>query len=369
LRFRVLAVAEVDPADERRWVELARRAVEPNPFLEPGCLIPATRHQAFGPEIGLAVAEEDGDFYGCLPIRPVTSWNRFHYPLVTTQVRRMTYLGTPLLDRARGGDAAAAILGGIAGGRRGLRSRVLGLQWINEEGPAAGFIRSAADRSGLEVFPLESFERGLLCRRAEPSYADLLPGDAGRERRRRVRRLTELLGAPPVLVDCTDDTTAVDRYIALEASGYKLGSGIAMETVPGEPEYFREMCARFTAEGRLRVLALEAGEQTLAMEMVVSGGEGLFMFKVSYNEQFARFGPGVELHSQAMPYLHRTTAARWIDTCTFHKNDFLLRLFPERRRIASWLINLGTRIDAAAIRSFLLAKATHRRIYDLRHAR
>jgi hypothetical protein len=93
------------------------------------------------------------------------------------------------------------------------------------------------------------------------------------------------------------------------------------------------------------------------------------MFKVSYNEQFARFGPGVELHFQAMPYLHQTTTARWVDTCTFHKNEFLLRLFPERRRIASWLINLGTAIDAAAIRAFLLAKAGHKRVYDLRHAR
>jgi hypothetical protein len=369
VRFRTLEVAAVDRSDEERWGDLARRAVEPNPFLEPSCLIPAARHQTFGSDIVLAVAEEEGRFYGCLPVRSVTSWNRFHYPLLTSQVRRMTYLGTPLLDPARGEEAATAILNGVAGGRRWLRSRVLGLQWINERGPAAGYVRAGARRAGLDVYGLESFERGLLCRRADALYDDILRGDAGRERRRRVRRVTEVLGGPPVLVDCSRDPEAVERYIELEASGYKFGSGIAMTTVAGETAYFRDMCARFTAQGRLVVLSLEAGGHLLAMEMAVTGGEGLFMFKVSYDERFAHFGPGVELHLQAMPYYHRITAARWVDTCTFHKNETLLRLFPERRRIASWLINLGTRMDAAAIRAFLAAKATHKLVHDFRHAR
>src|SRR5208282_1528650 len=96
-----------------------------------------------------------------------------------------------------------------------------------------------------------------------------------------------------LVVDRGNDPSAIDDYIKLEASGYKSRTGVAMTTVPGEPEYFTDMCKRFLAAGRLHVLTLEVGGRTVAMEIWVRGGEGLFLIKISYDEEYARFGPGV----------------------------------------------------------------------------
>jgi len=78
MRGRLLSVSQLAPEDEQAWKDLAGRAVEPNPFLEPDCLVPAGKHQTYGGEIRLAVAEEQGRFYACVPLRSVRSWNRFH---------------------------------------------------------------------------------------------------------------------------------------------------------------------------------------------------------------------------------------------------------------------------------------------------
>ena len=72
VRGRILDVAHLSPSDEEAWRDLAQRAVEPNPFYEPDCLIPAARYQSFGAEIQLVVAEDGGRFYGVLPIRHVS---------------------------------------------------------------------------------------------------------------------------------------------------------------------------------------------------------------------------------------------------------------------------------------------------------
>ena len=55
----ILRAGEVRPDEEAAWRDLAARAAEANPLYEPDCVIPAARHQSFGEEIEVVVAEED----------------------------------------------------------------------------------------------------------------------------------------------------------------------------------------------------------------------------------------------------------------------------------------------------------------------
>ena len=143
VRGRILDVAHLSPPDEAAWRDLAQRAVEPNPFYEPDCLIPAARHQTFGAEIQLVVAEDGDRFYGVLPIRHVSRWHKLRYPIVTTQVRRMIYQGTPLIDAERGIEAARALLEALVQERGAGKSRVLALQELTD-GVVAEIFRDAA---------------------------------------------------------------------------------------------------------------------------------------------------------------------------------------------------------------------------------
>ena len=80
---------------------------------------------------------------------------------------------------------------------------------------------------------------------------------------------------------------------ALEASGYKGQGGTAILSHPQKPDYFRDVCKGFAARGRLRILALEAGDTTLAMKCQMGAGDGIFELKVAFDERFAPSYPAV----------------------------------------------------------------------------
>lgn len=364
VQARIVPIHDVTPDGELAWRDLAGRAVGANPLFEPDCLVPAAAHQGFGADLQLAVAEEGGRFFGAFPIRRVRRWHHFPYSFVTTQVRRMHYCGTPLADPARGGEAMAVILEGLRARCSVSRGRVLVMLEVAEGGAAESAFRAGVAAAGLPATRYETWERAVVTRRDEPGYERLQDGDFRRELRRRRRKLAEELGSAPVLVDRSTDPAAVDEYIALEASGYKRAAGVAMTTVPGEPEYFREMCRRFAREGRFTLLALEAGGTTVAMQIWLRGGDGLFAVKISYDERYRRFAPGVQLQMAGLEFFHEHTDAQWIDSCTSPNHDMYLRIYPERKRIASYFVPLSRMpVDRLVPRAFTTLRPVHARLH------
>jgi hypothetical protein len=364
MRPRIINVRNLSAEDEKSWRDLSERALEPNPFYEPDCLIPAALHQTFGDEINLVVAEDRGRFYACLPIRRVTRWRGLPYKIVTSQVRRMTYLGTPLVDEEYGLEAVTAVLSALVDDRRKGGSKVLVLQDLTE-GSVSSLFRAAASDLKLPLVVFESFERGTLGRHDPPGYLQAHSPKTLRNLNRKQRNLGKELGGTAEIVDRGDDPAAIDEYITLEASGYKADNGVAMAKVPGEPEYFRDMCGRFASEGRFHLLSLGGPERTAAMIAWFRSGDSLFQFKWSYDEAFSKYSPGLILHTEAMRYFEERTDARLLDTCTWGENEMVNRLYPDRRTIASYFIVLGPSIrDRLVMKSVVTLRPLHRKIYE-----
>ena len=235
----------------------------------------------------------------------------------------MIYCGTPLVDVERGDEAIDAMFDALRADRKLTKGRVLVLQELAQDGPVDA-VQAAVERRHLPIYRYESWERGIVNRREEADYEESQGRRDRKELRRCRRRLGRVLGSEPVAVDRSADPAAIDEFIALEAAGYKGDAHVAVATVAGEADYFREMCARFAADGRLRIFCLEAGGRTLAMQILVTGGDGIFGMKISYDEQFAKYAPGVLLHFDSMKACHETTDARWIDTCSSPQFEVLM---------------------------------------------
>ncbi len=126
------------------------------------------------------------------------------------------------------------------------------------------------------------------------------------------------------------------------------------------------MCERFSAAGRLHLPSLSDGNKTVAMIAWIRGGDSLFQFKWSYDEDFARFSPGLILHTEVMRHFQDETDAALLDSCTWAGNEMISRLYPDRRRIASYFIILGRSWrDQVVIRSFLRLRPVHRKLYEM----
>ena len=82
---------------------------------------------------------------------------------------------------------------------------------------------------------------------------------------------------------------AFDRFVALEASGWKGGQGTALAQTP-------EMCAQLRdylgASAGAQVRSLHIGGRLAGSQICVTIGDTLFLMRVAYDEQLADLSPG-----------------------------------------------------------------------------
>jgi hypothetical protein len=186
---------------------------------------------------------------------------------------------------------------------------------------------------------------------AEPGHQ----GGSGHTLNRLRRRLEEHLDAELEVVDRGGDASAVERFLTLEASGWKGRQGTALLGRSDHASYFRAMASGFAAEGRLQVLALEASGRTVAMKCNVVAGSTVFYLKTAFDESLSAFSPGAVLERAAL-----TCVDGDIDSCTDADNELLFRMLPHRRTITTPLVALrGGSATRAVARA--LCKARDRR--------
>lgn len=372
---RIAPIGQLSQSDVLAWRDLAAHSVEPNPLFEPECLIPTARCLPNGDQMSLVIAEEEGRFFGCFPIlrvgggtKPSSTWAGIRQPAFTTQVRRMDYDDTPLVRDERGVEAATALLSAVTRLSRTQGAGILVLEAIGTAGPVSSYFESAAKSLRLPTHTYRKWERPIVRRRDEFTYHAPYGGESLGKIAKKGRQLGNKLEGEVQFVDRSADASAVDQLIAIEAAGYKSKIGVSFVSHHGESEWFREMCAQFREENRVVLYSLQVGDSVVAMNLMLRGGEGLFGIQTVYDEKYAKFSPGIQLHVALIDYFHNETDAQWIDSCTFAGNGTLLQLYPDRREVSTVLVAVGGpfvrsyfRLYAAALNSLGVGSPFRRR--------
>jgi hypothetical protein len=182
-------------------------------------------------------------------------------------------------------------------------------------------------------------DRAALQRRPAGDYLEEMRPHRRREFRRQARRLEEQFGASLEVRDVSTDAGAVERFLALEASGWKGRAGTALGSKPGHASFFREVCTSFRAVDRLQMFEMIAGEHTVAMKCNLAAGGGVFCFKIAHDEELNRFSPGVQLEIAHVERFHEDRAEGWADSCAAPDNEMINRLWPDRRRIVTYAVS------------------------------
>jgi CelD/BcsL family acetyltransferase involved in cellulose biosynthesis len=349
---RIEPVLGLSDADLAAWQALAVEAVEPNPFFEPAALLPAA---ALHGDVQLGLIESGDRLIGALPLRRARRWRRVPSSCLSVWLHSDCYLGTPLLAR----DAAPAAVGALLDA---ATTGLVAFEWIAAGGPAESAVHAATSERGLTAIRYEQLDRAALRRRPDPTYLDgKLSNGRARELRRLRRQLSEKLGGAVEAHDRAGDPEAIEGYLRAEASGWKGRAGTNFESSPRYADFFRELCARFTAQNRLQLLVLSCGGQDVAWKVNFVAGDGVFCFKIAYDTAFARYSPGVQLELDFVDLFHGTPVA-WSDSCAAPDNTMINRLWPDRRSLATLLVPTGGARGAAAGHSVRAVMAARRRI-------
>jgi CelD/BcsL family acetyltransferase involved in cellulose biosynthesis len=341
----LLPVKELAPRDICAWRELATRAVEPNPFFEPECVLPAARHLGEPDVRLLVVTGSDREWLACMPVMPrVRRWHA-RLPVFTAWRNLYGCLGTPLVA----GSAVEIATERLA--EQALRASsfgVVALPWLGQDGPVACALRETLAASARELALHRSFERAVV--RRATLVDDLDAVISARHRRnlsRLSRRLAEALEAPLMVRDESESAGAAEDFMALEASGWKGEAGTAFRATPAHAAYFTELCAGFRAAGRLQLLALGTADRSVSYKCNLLAGDAVFCFKIAHDESFARYRPGIQLELEMLKRFRDGMSETWMDSCAAPDSKLFEHFWPERRPLGSYVLTANAVIGRA----------------------
>lgn len=367
MRSRVVPLVDVDGQDIERWRGLSRRAIDPNPFLDPNFLLPSARLREDARDTRLLIVDDGPEMLALMAFRPVRR-NIRGVPiralttgtlLLVTESERWH----PLVDGSRPAEALEAMLRGMT--RLGL-PRFLDLERIPGDGPLLEALHDAAAAARMPLVERGAQEYGYLRhvdafrREARGPGAQPVELELGylskRTRRHYSHALRDLrlrLDDELTLVDRGDDPDAMDDFLALQAAGWKgdLSRGGGAFRATGYERWFRDVTDGFRKEGRLSLFQVAAAGRTVHMSVIVRDGDGLFGVHDAFDEEFAEFSPGGLGRLALIGGGIGGTSARFFDPSMHPKYLASTALFPDRRRFVSLLIAQRGVAPRALVRS------------------
>lgn len=334
-------LSEPTPTLAAAWDRLTAEAAEPNVFAERWFVMAAFRHLRIGGEpYLLQIWEEDGTSarliallplvissrYGRLPVHHVTNWR--HY---------QSFLGTPLMAAGRELEAWQAVLDAL--GRMRWARNFLHVEGLVENGPVHRGLMDV----GRPCDTVHRIERAMLASPLSPEayYERTVRKKKRKELKRLSTRLAELGEVQVHRLAASEELTPwIDAFLALERSGWKGRDGAALANTPQTEAFFREAIEGARAAGRLEMLRLDCGGRPIAMLVNFLAAPGSFSFKIAFDEDYARFSPGVLIQIENYRILERPEIA-WMDSCAVQDHPMINSLWAERRAIVRVTTPLG----------------------------
>jgi hypothetical protein len=89
--------------------------------------------------------------------------------------------------------------------------------------------------------------------------------------------------------------TAIETFLALEASGWKGERGTALLKVEGDAAFIRCATKALAERCQCEIVTMRAGETAVAAGIVLRHQNRAFFFKLGIDERFAKYSPGVQL--------------------------------------------------------------------------
>ncbi len=334
-----------DPRFIDKWQALAEEASEPNPFFEPWCLIPAMKHMRGGAKLGLLSYVVDGRLRGLMPIERASRYYGYRVPHAAIWLHDNAFCSTPLVAAGYEQDFWHAVLAKLDAKPKG--ALFLHLPQLCEDGPMAQALDAVTQRDGRLCRTVNRTERAMLA----PDTADpetYLQQAMSAKKRKELRRQYKRLSEQGELLlerreDATDLADWIEQFLALEVDGWKGEAGSALGSADRTRRFFTEALQRSAKAGRLERLSLRLDGRPIAMLASFVTPPGVYSFKTTFDEAFARFSPGLLLQIENLAMLERGDIA-WADSCAAEGHSMIERLWREKRTIVSRNVVIGGRV-------------------------
>jgi CelD/BcsL family acetyltransferase involved in cellulose biosynthesis len=316
------------------WSSLAKSANEPNPFFEHWFLTPAIKHLPSDAPVWIAEFWDGPDLCGLLPLTTRDNYGRMPAKNVGNWAHYQCFMGTPLI--AEGYETAfwRALL--LALDDADWAPGFLSITGLEPEGPVDRAMIAAAKSLGRASPIVHTQQRAAL--RSTLSAGAYLEAHVRSKKRKEWRRLQNRLSEMGTLGFVTLDSAEqlsswCDTFLALESAGWKGERGAALGNTAETRAFFAEMMSSAFEAGILAFHRLDLDGRAIAMLINFHTPPGSWSFKIAYDEELARFSPGVMIELRNLDTVLGDPALDWMDSCAVENHPMIDSLWAERRTI------------------------------------
>ncbi len=347
------------------WRDLISRAAENNIFYEPAFALAAAKHlpEAGQPRFAFVYDDKDGTGQNAqlLGILPFTVSKRDIFtPIIRNWQHVNSALAVPLIDKSRPQEVIIALLEhfetqGFCGV---LFSKIMlqgvfatSLQQVLEQREYKRAILSQSRRAALLV----NFEAELYFKN---NWRTKKLKDLGRQR----RRLNDINPLTLKINQKTNDIEqAVERFLTLEATGWKGRNGTGLVQRIGRATFARAMMQEFAITQQIKIYELYCGQILVASGIVFISAQSGSFWKITHDEHFNKFSPGVLLTQNITEDCLASKQLLKIDSCAIENHPMIDSLWADRQYVADMLVSVSAgksvRFWLAKTREIIMRKA------------
>lgn len=338
----------------RAWQELAAHALEPNAFYEPASALAAaqhldSRHKAHA----LAVWRSQtghGQARQLIGLFPMTV-SGFGWQLKGWMTPYFA-ASAPLLHQDAAPLALSALLSFV--NRRRPRPLTLLLPELDLDGPLLTTLRPWAQQQGLPLAIINEHHRAMLDLTPEGrrTQANHISSKRRKSLKRRWRRLAqEGRLRHKILTSPEEVQRSVEMFLQLEKAGWKGRAGTAFACREDTAAFAREAYGGAAQHAGISCELLLLDERPLAASITLLSGNNGWAIKAAYDEDFARFAPGL-LNDYAM-VTARLESQRHLRIDSAAKPGHVLEsLWAGRRRTGDVLVGLRPGMSRKALHHY-----------------
>lgn len=323
------------------WDDLAAQAVEPNAFAESWFLRPALEQFDPADRVQLFCLWQDDRLCGLMPISVQPRYGRWPMPHVQNWLHHNAFLGTPLVRVGYEDDFWQALLT-IIDADPG-QALFLHLNGLVVDGVLADALQKLCDAQDRRCAMVHGTTRAFLERDLSPeAYFERA---VRTKKRKELRRQKNRLSEEGALTFARDTSTTglpewTQEFLALEQRGWKGQNGSALGCADATMALFVEVLAGAAMAGKLERLDLRIDGKPLAMLVNFLCEPGSFSFKTAFDEDYARFSPGVLLQIENLALLDHPDIT-WCDSCAVEGHPMIDSLWTGRRSVGRYSVAIG----------------------------
>ena len=352
-KMSVIALTDFDRLEQYlpAWEELARSALEPNPFYEAWMLIPALELLGKGKSLQLVLifaqdqARPNGPpvLCGVFPLERKPKYKGLPVSVLSLWKHPYCFLCTPLVRADRARECLSAFFDWLASDTQ--TAPLVEFNYVSGEGPFNQALIDCLNERLNPSFQSDLYNRALFVPRsdADQYLRAAMSREHRKDVRRRTRRLSEEGRVEFVALETGKEIDAwLEEFMQLEASGWKKDHG-AIASKEECRDFFMAVAKEAFRRGRLMMLGLKLDDQPIALKCNFLAEDGGYAFKIAYDESYSRFSPGFLLEMENIRHLHARPEIKWMDSCAIPVHFMINRLWLDRRTIQTRLVSTGKR--------------------------